>query len=110
MLYWQWKAAARKSHSKRPSGSCCHICWAGGRDENPQRWRTDWAYQQEKEEGRSKHMMAYSQGFSSHLAMMNQWLVIGKSPPHRKDKLCSAERRVGKECVSKCSSRWSLLH
>src|SRR3546814_15208152 len=31
-------------------------------------------------------------------------------PPHRLHPIRSAERRVGKECVSTCRSRWSPYH
>src|SRR3546814_20479092 len=44
-------------------------------------------------------MMAYHQGFPSHLATLNQWLVIGKSPPHRKDQLWSKTSSAGRAVI-----------
>src|SRR3546814_3283913 len=44
-------------------------------------------------------MMAYHQGFPSHLATLNQWLVIGKSPPHRKDQLWSKTSSAGSAVI-----------
>src|SRR3546814_5200773 len=35
---------------------------------------------------------------------------VGGLPAHMKLKLRSEERRVGKECVSTCRSRWSPYH
>jgi hypothetical protein len=35
---------------------------------------------------------------------------IGYPPPDKKDRERSEERRVGKECTSKCRSRWSPYH
>src|SRR3546814_3614472 len=35
---------------------------------------------------------------------------IGSSYPHRERLIRSEERRVGKECVSTCRSRWSPYH
>src|SRR3546814_17143832 len=39
----------------------------------------------------------------------NNWLVVGQRAPPSLDTR-SEERRVGKECVSTCRSRWSPLH
>src|SRR3546814_18514078 len=41
------------------------------------------------------------------LAKMIRWLDLTQRGPGRSR---SAERRVGKECVSTCSSRWSPYH
>src|SRR3546814_1745875 len=37
-------------------------------------------------------------------------LDMGTGGQHRDDRLRSEERRVGKECVSTCRSRWSPYH
>src|SRR3546814_14457064 len=37
-------------------------------------------------------------------------LLTGKTAEHGVDRLRSEERRVGKECVSTCRSRWSPYH
>src|SRR3546814_17539035 len=36
--------------------------------------------------------------------------VSWSEPPHLRSELRSEERRVGKECVSTCRSRWSPYH
>src|SRR3546814_8448091 len=39
---------------------------------------------------------------------MAAWYKIGGAPPKKGNR--SEERRVGKECVSTCRSRWSTYH
>src|SRR3546814_2113814 len=46
-------------------------------------------------------------GLSDHALPLGGWIRSGReSRPHAR----SEERRVGKECVSTCSSRWSPYH
>src|SRR3546814_16572933 len=37
-------------------------------------------------------------------------MILGRDMQHQRVRVRSEERRVGKECVSTCSSRWSPYH
>ena len=53
----------------------------------------------------------FARGFySSALHEIAHWLVAGKERRKLEDFGRSEERRVGKECVSTCRSRWSPYH
>src|SRR3546814_13004900 len=44
------------------------------------------------------------------IAQEHTFQVLTKRPQRMRDYLRSEERRVGKECVSTCRSRWSPYH
>src|SRR3546814_15231799 len=53
--------------------------------------------------------LANAHGLSNYLAGDNEWEnLLQRSPIANIDR--SEERRVGKECVSTCRSRWSPYH
>src|SRR3546814_15523235 len=64
----------------------------------------------DRDEGGSGHANAVSALYTAQMSESPVVLLSGHAPNRQAGGGRSEERRVGKECVSTCSSRWSPYH
>src|SRR3546814_3863758 len=92
-----WSSDVCSSVLEQPFASLDH-CFA-------QVVREDFAEDDEQQDGQDHHGHA-AVVEAVHLAKESEAKATGADQPHDR----SEERRVGKECVSTCRSRWSPYH